>query len=261
MSQPQIVIDPDEARSIERNLVLRGIYYRSTGYFSNPKSLREACKKEGHRFHLKDVKEWLGRQESYQIYKFPPKHIPRVSYGRISHPNKVHQADILFLTHDHFRGKTYKAVLNIIDCASRYKASIPLTSKNSSEVARAFRKIYDDPSNPLTYPKLLQTDNGREWMGETSRLLQEHNVTIRVIGPYSHRGLAFVERFNQTLSKILYKIQYAIESISSDPKLIRAWVRFLPVVINYLNNYPTRLIREPGSEKWGLEPVKAIALE
>jgi hypothetical protein len=82
-----------------------------------------------------------------------------------------------------------------------------------------------------------------------------------VIGPYSHRGLAFVERFNQTLSKILYKIQYAIESISSDPKLIRAWVRFLPVVINYLNNYPTRLIREPGSEKWGLEPVKAIALE
>ena len=117
MSQPQIVIDPDEARSIERNLVLRGIYYRFTGYFSNPKSLREACKKEGHRFHLKDVKEWLGRQESYQIYKFPPKHIPRVSCGRISHPNKVHQADILFLTHDHFRGKTYKAVLNIIDCA------------------------------------------------------------------------------------------------------------------------------------------------
>ena len=98
----------------------------------------------------------------------PPKHIPRVSYGRISHPNKVHQADILFLTHDYYKGKTYKAVLNIIDCASRYKASVPLTSKNSSEVARAFRKIYDDPNNPLTYPKLLQTDNGREWIDETS---------------------------------------------------------------------------------------------
>ena len=98
-------------------------------------------------------------------------------------------------------------------------------------------------------------------MGETSRLLQEHNVTIRVIGPYFHRGLTFVKCFNQTLSKILYKIQYTIESISSDPKLIRAWVRFLPVIINYLNNYPTRLIREPESEKWRLESVKAIALE
>ncbi|GES88858.1 hypothetical protein RCL_jg16607.t1 [Rhizophagus clarus] len=106
--------------------------------------------------------------------------------------------------------------------------------RNSSEVARAFRKVYGAQNNPLTWPKLLQCDGGREFMGETSRLLQEHNVTIRVVGPYSHRGLAFVERFNQTLSKILYKIQYAIESISSDPKLIRAW---------------------------GLEPVKAIALE
>ena len=90
--------------------------------------------------------------------------------------------------------------------------------------------------------------------------MQEHDVIIRVVGPYSHRRLAFVKRFNQTLSKILYKIQYAVESISSDPRLIRAWVRYIPVVIDYLNNYPTRLIREPGSEKWGLGPVKAIAL-
>jgi len=98
-------------------------------------------------------------------------------------------------------------------------------------------------------------------MGETSRLMQEHDVTIRVIGPYSHRKLAFVERFNQILSKILYRMQYAVESISSDPRLIRVWVRYIPVVIDYLNNYPTHLIREPGSEKWGLKPVKAIALE
>jgi len=82
-----------------------------------------------------------------------------------------------------------------------------------------------------------------------------------MVGPYSHRRVALVERFNKTLSKILYKIQYAVESISSDPKLIRAWVRHLPEAIDYLNNYPTRLIRELGSEKWGLEPVKAIALE
>jgi len=150
MSQPQIVIDPNEARSIERNLILREIYYRPTGYFSNPKSLREACKKEGHQFHLKDVKEWLGRQESYQIYMPPSKHIPRVSYGKITRPNCVHQCDIMFLTHDHYRGKTYKAVLDIIDCASRYKASVPLTSKNAHEVAKAFRKKYGDRNNPLT---------------------------------------------------------------------------------------------------------------
>ncbi len=86
-------------------------------------------------------------------------------------------------------------------------------------------------------------------MDETSQLMQEHNVTIWVISLYNHRGLAFIKRYNKTLLKILYDIQYAVELISSDPKLIRAWVRYIPVIIDYLNNYPTRLIQELGSKK------------
>src|SRR5213075_1886905 len=70
-----------------------------------------------------------------------------------------------------------------------------------------------------------------------------------------------VARFNKTLAEILYKVQYAVESITSNPKLIREWVKYLPEVINYLNNYPTRLIRAPGSSKWGLAPAIAIGLE
>ena len=86
-------------------------------------------------------------------------------------------------------------------------------------------------------------------MGETSQLMQEHNVTIRVIGSYSHRSTAMVERFNKMEGDMLYKIQYVVESISSDPRLIRACVRHLPKIVDYLNNYPTRLIREPDSSK------------
>jgi hypothetical protein len=169
--------------------------------------------------------------------------------------------DLLFLTHDHYKGKKWIAVLNIIDVGSRFKASVPLTSKKSSEVAKAFRKIYDNPNNPLIYPQLLQCDGGTEFRKSVSQLMKTHNVTIRVIGAYSHRGLALVERFNKTLAEMLYKIQYAVESISKNPKLIREWVKYLPEVIDYLNNYPTRLIRAPGSSKWGLAPAKAIKLE
>ncbi|CAB4424644.1 unnamed protein product [Rhizophagus irregularis] len=70
-----------------------------------------------------------------------------------------------------------------------------------------------------------------------------------------------VERFNKTEGEMLYKIQYAVESISSDPRLIRVWVRHLPKVVDYLNNYPTRLIRALGTSKWGLAPSEAILLE
>ena len=72
MSQPQILIDPDEARSIERNLILREVYYRPTGYHSNPKSLRNACKKEGYGFRLSECKDFLENQESYQTNKTSP---------------------------------------------------------------------------------------------------------------------------------------------------------------------------------------------
>ncbi|GBB95436.1 hypothetical protein RclHR1_25330004 [Rhizophagus clarus] len=56
-------------------------------------------------------------------------------------------------------------------------------------------------------------------------------------------------------------MQYAVKSISSDLRLIRAWIRYILVVIDYLNNYPMRLIQELGSKKWGLKPMKVIALE
>ena len=35
----------------------------------------------------------------------------------------------------------------------------------------------------------------------------------------------------------------------------------LTKVLDYLNNYPTRLIRVPGSSRWGLAPAIAIRLE
>ena len=70
-----------------------------------------------------------------------------------------------------------------------------------------------------------------------------------------------VECFNKTEGDMLYKIQYAVESISSDLRLIRAWVRHLPKVVDYLNHYSTRLIKEPDSSKWGLAPSVAVLLE
>jgi len=177
-SIPIIQIDPSEAEKIERHLTLQKIYYRPTGYYFSSKLLKDACKKKGHQFQLSECRDFLERQQSYQIYKPPPKYIPRASYGQISHPNKVHQCDLLFLSHDHYKSKKYKAVLTCVDVASRYKSAIPLTSKNSSEVAKAFKKIYDGQGSLLVWPKLLQCDGGREFMGETSQLMQVHNVII-----------------------------------------------------------------------------------
>jgi len=59
------VIDSDKAQRIEKNIILRDMYYHLTGYYSNPKSLlkalkaSDACKKEGHHFCLKECRNFL----------------------------------------------------------------------------------------------------------------------------------------------------------------------------------------------------------
>jgi len=58
-------------------------------------------------------------------------------------PNRVHQADLLFLPHDKLprSRKVFKYVLTVVDVASDFKEAKLLTSKNSDEVALAFQKI------------------------------------------------------------------------------------------------------------------------
>ena len=85
-------------------------------------------------------------------------------------PNDIHQSDLLSLPHDKFKEKTYKYALNIVDVASRYKGSYQLTSKNAKEVARAFQWIYEN--TPLTYPKTLIVDDGKEFYGDTTKLME-----------------------------------------------------------------------------------------
>ena len=119
------------------------------------------------------------RQPLYQIYLPPPKYIPRPNTSMSLHakPNDIHQADVLYLLHDKYKKKIYKYALNTVDAASRYKGSYQLTTKNSKEVAQAFQWIYG--STLLTYPKILIIDNDKEFYGETTKLMEKHDVIIQ----------------------------------------------------------------------------------
>ena len=89
-------------------------------------------------------------------------------------PNDIHQAHILYLPHDRYEKKVYKYALNIMDVSSRYKGSYQLATKNSKEVAQAFRWTYEN--TPLTYPKTLITDDWKEFYGDTTKLMEKHDV-------------------------------------------------------------------------------------
>ena len=149
----------------------------------------------------------LMKQPLYQIYLPAPKYVPRPnsSVSLFAKRNEIHQADILYLPHDKFKKKTYKYALNIVDVASRYKGSYQLATKNSKEVAQAFQWIYEN--TPLTYPKTLVIDNGKEFYRDMTKLMEKHDVTIQHGDPSQHRLQGIMDGFNRTLADRLFSYQ------------------------------------------------------
>ena len=167
-------------------------------------------------------------------------------------PNKIHQADLLFLPHDTYRKKTYKYALVVVDIASRYKDAEALTTKESSEVAKAFENIY---SQKLKWPEILMVDPGKEFCGNVTTLMNKHKVNFQRSEAGNHRAQAFVERTNRTLGEKIFTHQYAQEMADSQKSKNRSreWVERLPAVLKVMNNEVTRLT--------GKEPASSIKLK
>ena len=223
------------------------IYYSDDGYWRGKSAIKKLVKASGST--KEEVEKWLLKQPLCRIYLPAPKYAPRpnASMSLFAKPNDIHQADILYLPHDKFKKKTFKYALNIVDVASRYKGSYQLTTKNAKEVAQAFQWIYEN--TPLTYPKTLIIDDGKEFYGDTTKLMEKHDVMIQRGDLNQHRLQGIVERFNRALANRLFSYQYHKEL--EDPlKSNREWVSRLQNVVSTLNNEKTRLI--------GMKPVDAI---
>ena len=223
------------------------IYYSDHGYWRGKSTIHNLSRASG--LMKEEAEKWLLKQPLYQIYLPLPKYVPRPnsSMSLFAKPNDIHQSDLLSLPHDKFKKKIYKYALNIVDVASRYKGSYQLTTKNSKEVVQAFQWICDNTS--LTYPKTLIIDDGKEFYGDTTKLMENHDVIIQRGDLSQHRSQGIVERFNRTLADRLFSFQYHKE-LEDPSNSNREWVSRLQNVASALNNEKTRLI--------GMKPVDAI---
>ena len=191
------------------------IYYSPRGYwkgFAAIKKLAEAAKVS------EDVAQnWLVKQALWQIYLPAPRYIPRPKFD-VPVPNKVHQADLLYLPHDRppRSRKPFKYALTVVDVASRFKEAEPLTTKEAREVAAALERIYS--RSPLIWPKLLQEDPCRAFMGAVNQVLSKHDVEVRSGRVDIHRDQAIVERLNHILAERLFGRQYGVEMRLPDDK-------------------------------------------
>ena len=173
------------------------IYYQPNHLWKGQEAVKKL--KEYSKEKPKAVKQWLSRQAFWQVHLPAPKSIDRPHYQVIV-PNEMHQFDLLYMPSDTLYGNRYKYILAGIDATTRFKVARPPRTKQARDVAEMISDIYK--VGPLKYPKIFQCDNGSEFKGDVTKMLEKNEVKIqRVTTKYKHTHTAFVQALNKILAE------------------------------------------------------------
>ena len=150
------------------------IYYQPNHLWKGKAAVKKLAELRGEK--PKTVKQWLSRQAFWQVHLPAPKQVDRLHY-QVTTPNEMHQLDLLYMPSDALYGNKYKYILGGIDVASIYKVVRLLRMKQACDVAEMIADMYK--VGPLTYPKIFQCDNGSEFKGEVTKMLEKQEVKIK----------------------------------------------------------------------------------
>ena len=222
--------------------------YQPNHLWKGQKAVKKLAELSGEK--PKAVKQWLSRQAFWQVHLPAPKRVDRPHY-QVTIPNEMHQFDLLYMPLDTLYGNKYKYILAGIDVASRYEVARPLRTKQARDVAEMIADIYK--VGPLKYPKIFQCDNGSEFKGEVTKMLEKQKVKIQLVKTkYKHTHTSFVEALNKILAERVFKVQDAQE-LNNPEKVSLRWVKHLYELVDELNDTETEII--------GMKPKDAIKLK
>ena len=232
------------------------LYYQPNHLWKGQKAVKKLRELSGEK--LKTVKQWLSRQAFWQVHLPAPKSIDRPHY-QVTIPNEMHQFDLLYMPSDTLYGNKYKYILPGIDAASRFKVARPLRTKQARDVAEMIADIFK--VGPLKYPKIFQCDNGSEFKGEVTKMLEKNEVKIQqVTTKYKHTHTTFVEALNKILAERLFKVQDAQE-LNDPGKVSAAWVKHLYGLVDELNDTQTEMIGMKPNDSIKLDEVPLVKQE
>lgn len=156
------------------------------------------------------------------------------------------QIDLMDMTWLNKSNDKYKYLLNVIDCLSRFAWSIPLKSKNASEVENALENLFKTRK-----PIKIQSDQGKEFVNsKLVALFNKYNIKFFTATDGVIK-CAIVERFNRTLRSRIYRFLFQNSS--------HRYIDALPKLIDSYNNSYHRIIRMTPQEV-NKENVKQVII-
>ena len=203
---------------------LKALYYDPKTGFTAADKLYRTAKKMKLDVSLKDVKDFLAKQNVAQQHKQVKQekyYLPFKSPAR----NYLLQADLMFMDP---ALKTLNSncyiILCVIDIFSRYTWCVALPNKEAETVLEAFKPIAKEAN-----PTVVQFDGGLEF---GNRIFKEFctkaDIRQEFNEPGDHNANAVIERFNGTLRRYLEKYMTAMKT--------KSWYKILPDIVQNYNN-------------------------
>lgn len=179
---------------------------------------------------LKDLIKELDIDERYTKNKNSKQHVFNKVKNHIPMKEDVNfMADLLYLPETK---QKYKYLLVVVDIASDEFDIEPLRTKESKEVADAFKTMMK--RKHLNFPTIIRTDEGTEFRDKFDKLLTEQGVLHKTALPKRHKQMSNVESLNKTLAR-LFNGYMNMKEKQSD-KVYKEWTDILDKVRTELNN-------------------------
>ena len=173
--------------------------------------------KSQNRYTYQQVKDMIAKQEAYQLNKQGR----NVYFPIWGHGDGSYQMDLMFPPE--VRG--YTCILCIININTRYAYCYALKSKAGTY--EALKRFFSDVKDV----HFMQSDRGSEFNNaKVKALLEKHDVEFDMVNTADHAGQGKVERFNETLRRLITVYCSAYKT--------RDWVSVLDdLVYNYNHRF------------------------
>jgi len=215
---------------------LADVYYNPAhpASFGSLKKLHDATS-----LPLPTIREWASYQDPITLHKQTRHKFPRNKI-RVNTIDEQWQADLCDMRKYESENDGYKYLMTVIDCFSRYAFVIPLKSKKSTEIVKAFSRIFQSRKCMK-----LQCDKGSEFTNKSvQEFLKSNNVRFFTADNPDIKG-AFVERYNRTLKTKMWKYlthKKSVRYIDVLDKLVDSYnnsvhssIKMSPSSVNKLN--------------------------
>jgi hypothetical protein len=170
---------------------------------------------------LKRITNILRKEKVFIIHQRPIRKIKRRQFD-VRFYGELCQSDLAYM----FPWETYLYFLLVVDCFSHKVFTVPLKSKTSAAVKKAFEKILKDFNGTI---HVLETDKGGEFVG-CRKFFKEQKIVFRT--KTGNNKASYAENFIFQMKKRLFMMLRG--------NLSQNWVKYLPIIVDQHNNMPNK---------------------